>query len=147
MKTMIGMKIAAGAVACVTLGITGCTSTQTGTAAGVGVGATVGAIVGNNMGGGGDDGNRDKGALIGAAVGGLVGNTMGRQADQQKQLNARVSAAEQASQQQTVWITNSNGSRTPVTLRMGSGGTWIGPKGETYTSMPTEAQLKSLYGL
>lgn len=147
MKTTFNMKLAATAVAGMALTMTGCTSTQTGTAAGVGVGATVGAIIGNNIGGGGDDGNRDKGALIGAGVGGLIGNTMGRQADQQKQLNARVSAAEQAQQQQTVWITNSNGSRTPVTLRMGSGGTWTGPRGEVYTSMPTEAQLRPLYGL
>ncbi len=133
-----------GAAACAAMCVSGCTSTQTGTAAGAGVGAGLGAIVGNNLGRGAGD--RDKGALIGAGVGALVGNTMGRQADTQKQLDARLSAAEQAAQQQTVWITNANGSRTPVVLRQGSGGTWTGPKGETYTSMPTEAQLKPVYG-
>lgn len=147
MKTKLNMTVTAGVIACMALGTAGCTSTQTGTAAGAGVGAGVGAIVGNNIGKAGDDSNRAAGAAIGAVVGGLAGNTMGRQADKQKSIDSRLSAAEQASQQQTVWITNSNGSRTPVTLRAGTGGTWIGPKGETYTTMPTEAQLRSLYGL
>jgi hypothetical protein len=46
----------------------------------------------------------------------------------------------------TVWITNDNGSRTPVTLAP-SGAGFFGPAGEYYASMPTEEQLKVLYGL
>jgi len=47
----------------------------------------------------------------------------------------------------TVWINNPNGSKTPVTLRAAVGGTWIGPRGEFYTSMPTDQQLRPVYGL
>jgi hypothetical protein len=46
----------------------------------------------------------------------------------------------------TVWITNDNGSKTPVTLTLSDAGFW-GPSGEYYASMPTEEQLKVLYGL
>ena len=42
-------------------------------------------------------------------------------------------------------VHNSNGSITPVTLRR-AGSRWIGPRGEEYTSLPSEAQLKPLYG-
>lgn len=47
----------------------------------------------------------------------------------------------------TVWIDNPNGSRTPVTLRAAVGGTWIGPRGEFYAVMPTDQQLRPIYGL
>lgn len=43
-------------------------------------------------------------------------------------------------------VRNSNGSYTPVTLRR-EGGTYIGPRGERYLSVPTEEQLKAVYGL
>jgi hypothetical protein len=46
----------------------------------------------------------------------------------------------------TVWITNDNGSKTPVTLTSSSGG-FVGPSGEFYSSMPSEQQLKAVYGL
>jgi hypothetical protein len=44
-----------------------------------------------------------------------------------------------------VWITNSNGSRTSVTLTR-QGGYYIGPRGEYYTGMPTNEQLRVAYG-
>ena len=46
----------------------------------------------------------------------------------------------------TVWITNDNGSLTSVTLTRSFPG-YIGPLGEYYSTMPTEQQLKMLYGL
>ena len=46
----------------------------------------------------------------------------------------------------TVWITNSNGSQTPVTLKQ-QGPYYIGPSGEYYLTMPTQEQLRVLYGL
>ena len=46
----------------------------------------------------------------------------------------------------TVWITNDNGSLTAVTLTRRFPG-YIGPLGEYYPTMPTEEQLKILYGL
>lgn len=45
----------------------------------------------------------------------------------------------------TVWITNSNGSQTSVSLRK-SGPGFIGPRGEYYPNMPTETQLRIVYG-
>lgn len=45
----------------------------------------------------------------------------------------------------TVWITNTNGSRTSVTLTR-QGGYYIGPRGEYYTGMPTNEQLRVVYG-
>lgn len=46
----------------------------------------------------------------------------------------------------TVWITNDNGSKTPVTLTASNGG-YVGPSGEFYATLPTEQQLKAVYGL
>lgn len=45
----------------------------------------------------------------------------------------------------TVWITNSNGSQTSVRLRK-SGPGFIGPRGEWYHNMPTNEQLRMVYG-
>jgi hypothetical protein len=45
----------------------------------------------------------------------------------------------------TIWISNSNGSKTPVKLqRKGAG--YVGPKGEYYTSRPSHRQLHMIYG-
>lgn len=46
----------------------------------------------------------------------------------------------------TVWITNNNGSITEVKLIPSADG-YLGPKGEYYAAMPTEEQLKPLYGV
>lgn len=124
--------------------LSSCTTTETHTAAGVLTGGTVGAIVGKNMGG---SGGREKGAALGAVVGGLVGNQMGAQKEDQQRTQQRLQELEQQTRTQVVWITNSNDSRSSVELREGQGGTWIGPKGETYTTFPTEEQLKKIYGL
>jgi len=45
----------------------------------------------------------------------------------------------------TIWITNSNGSKTPVTLARRSAG-YVGPRGEYYRSRPTHRQLRVVYG-
>jgi hypothetical protein len=45
----------------------------------------------------------------------------------------------------TVWITNSNGSRTCVKLTR-HGSCYIGPRGEYYRGMPTNEQLRTVYG-
>lgn len=44
----------------------------------------------------------------------------------------------------TVWITNSNGSQTSVTLTR-RGDCYIGPRNEWYTNMPTNEQLRLAY--
>ena len=45
----------------------------------------------------------------------------------------------------TVWITNSNGSKTSVQITR-HGGWYIGPRGEYYDQMPTNEQLRVVYG-
>ncbi|OHB51670.1 MAG: hypothetical protein A2Y12_02210 [Planctomycetes bacterium GWF2_42_9] len=44
-----------------------------------------------------------------------------------------------------VWLTAPDGTKTPITLqKQGSG--YVGPAGEKYNTLPTEDQLKALYG-
>lgn len=45
----------------------------------------------------------------------------------------------------TVWITNSNGSRIAIELTR-EGSYYQGPRGEYYTRMPTNEQLRVVYG-
>ncbi|MCK5802260.1 MAG: hypothetical protein KAI66_05480 [Lentisphaeria bacterium] len=60
---------------------------------------------------------------------------------------ARTETRPLAKQTVTVWIQNSNGSRTPVKITPTTDGQWVGPKGEYYEDFPAKAQLKSIYGL
>ncbi len=46
----------------------------------------------------------------------------------------------------TVWITNANGSQSPVVLTQ-DGPWYIGPRGERYFGMPTTEQLRTAYGI
>ncbi len=46
----------------------------------------------------------------------------------------------------TVWLTIQNGAKIPITL-INQSGSFIGPAGEYYTTMPSEAQLLTIYGL
>ena len=101
---------------------------------GAGLGAGIGAITG-------DSGDAMTGAAIGAGAGYLLGGGSDKQKAQQQEID-QIRAEQQIV---SVWITNSNGSKTEVKLRR-SGPNYIGPKSETYTSMPTEDQLKSVYG-
>ncbi len=138
-RTLFGLAAAAALL----LQTTGCTTTQADqtTALGAGIGAGLGMILGNNMGGGPND--RALGAAAGALVGGALGRQYGRQLETQQQMNY----LQQQQFMTTVWISNSNGSKTPVQLRMTEGGQYIGPRGEYYSSMPTEEQLRSVYGM
>ena len=60
--------------------------------------------------------------------------------------SSRSRAVVQGTENVTVMVINSNGSRTPVVLDRGDGGTWIGPNGEIYDRFPTVNQLKPVYG-
>jgi len=109
----------------------GCESdAQTGALIGTAAGAGIGQAIG-----------RDTGStLIGAAVGGGAGYMIGSEQDKKKAAAER----EQLRQEMntvTINITNSNGSITPVRLRR-QGVVYIGPRGETYTTLPTAEQLK-----
>jgi uncharacterized protein YcfJ len=118
--------------------VTGCeNNAQTGAAVGGLGGAAIGALAGGH--------HRGEGALIGAAVGAGGGYMVGNEADK-KQMNQQIQSAQQQANTVVVNITNSNGSITPVTLRR-SGNVWVGPRGEQYMSMPTQEQLRPIYGL
>ncbi len=43
-------------------------------------------------------------------------------------------------------VPNKNGSYTPVTLQLASGGLYIGPQSEVYPNRPDMAQLQAMYG-
>lgn len=118
------------------IGFSSCqTSNQTrGTAIGAGVGGGLGLIAGNNI----EGISKTEGAIAGAVIGGLLGNQSGRQQDQINGLQNQVN-------QTVVNVQNSNGSMTPVILHR-SGNGWQGPRGEFYSNLPTEGQLKQAYG-
>jgi len=114
---------------------TGCESDAQNTAlVGSAIGAGVGALAGGDT----------EATLIGAAVGGGVGYGVGNESDKQK-MRDEMSSIRAEQDTVTVWITNSNGSTTPVKLRR-SGPGYIGPRGEHYAQMPTSEDLAKVYG-
>lgn len=132
-----GAFVLASAGCATTRGLT----TDQATLMGAGIGAGLGAILGHNFGGGGND------RALGAAAGALIGGALGRQYGQQAEMEGRIRHLQEQQFYTTVWIENSNGSRTPVLLRMTEGGQYIGPRGEYYPAMPTEEQLRKVYGM
>ena len=114
---------------------------QQGTIGGAALGGIIGAIIGNNI---GDGQNQALGAALGAGLGGMAGSNYGRSQDQ---IHYRIDSMERQMTTEVVSITNDNGSITRVTLRRLPGGVYVGPRGEEYPSLPTEAQLKPVYGL
>jgi hypothetical protein len=109
----------------------GCESdAQTGALIGTAAGAGIGQAIGHDT----------QSTLIGAAVGGGAGYMLGGEGDKKKAAADRDDIRREMNIV-TVNITNSNGSITPVRLRK-QGVVYIGPRGETYTSVPTEQQLK-----
>ena len=113
----------------------GCESdAQTGALLGTAAGAGIGALAGGDT----------EGALIGAAVGGGAGYMLGSEQDKKK-TQAEIDSLRQEMNIVTVNITNSNGSITPVRLRKQGVG-YVGPRGEYYDKLPTEEQLKPIYG-
>ena len=60
---------------------------------------------------------------------------------------AQTQAQPAPEQEKTFWFLNRNGSKSKVVLRAGEGGTWIGPRGEVYDTLPTEEQLRPVYGV
>ena len=107
---------------------------QTGMAAGAVVGAGVGQIAGGNT----------ESTAIGAAIGGAAGYIFGNEADKQEAQKERAQLREEA-KYVTVNMTNSNGSISQVRLkRYGVG--YLGTRGEYYPKLPTEDQLRPVYG-
>jgi hypothetical protein len=125
--------------------VSGCESdAQTGALIGTGAGAGIGQAIGHNT----------ESTLIGAGVGGGAGYMIGNEQDKKKtkaemenlrqenmQMRQQSTQMQQEMSTVTINVTNSNGSITPVTLRK-QGVVYIGPRGETYTTLPTQEQLK-----
>ncbi|MHC4394121.1 MAG: YMGG-like glycine zipper-containing protein [Planctomycetota bacterium] len=119
-------------------GCEGQTDAQSGAGTGALVGAGIGAIVGHQQ------GRAAEGALIGAAVGGGAGYAAGNESDK-KRTQAEIDSLRAEQNIVTIWITNSNGAKIPIRLKK-SGPNYIGPRGEYYDHLPTEAELKPVYG-
>jgi len=125
-------------VAAVGFGLTfvvGCESdAQTGAALGAVAGAGIGQLAGGDT----------ESTLIGAAVGGGAGYMLGSEGDKKKAAADRDQIRREMNTV-TVNITNSNGSISPVRLtKQGVG--YVGPRGEYYDHLPTESELKPIYG-
>ena len=115
--------------------VSGCQSGgQTGAALGSLAGAGIGQLAGKDT----------KSTLIGAAVGAGAGYIFGNEGDKKKTQN-QMSAMNRDINSQIVNVTNSNGSVIQVKLaRQGVG--WVGTRGEYYSKIPTEEQLRPVYG-
>ena len=111
---------------------------QTNALLGAGLGVGISAIAG------GEGRDLATGAAIGAGAGYILTD---KEADKKKAQEGGVysTGTVPSSNTTSVWITNSNGSKTEVKL-IRKGSSYIGPKGETYPTMPTEEQLKQVYG-
>ncbi len=131
--------------ACATAGGRGASAATGGALLGTAAGAGLGAIIGHQS------GETGKGAALGAGIGALSGYIIGNEQDKTRTndelqvAHAQASAAAYAANTVAVNVTNSNGSVTPVTLQR-HGNLYVGPRGEQYVSMPTESQLRSVYG-
>jgi hypothetical protein len=106
------------------------------------VGSAIGALAGAGIGqlAGGDS----EATLIGAAVGGTAGYMVGNESERKK---AQAERAYMRQEMRTVAvnITNSNGSVSQVRLRRHGVG-YVGTRGEYYHRLPTEDQLRPIYG-
>ena len=121
------------------LTVSGCeTQAQTKAAWGTAIGAGAGQLLGGDT----------KATMIGAGVGAGAGYIWGSMDDKKKdnQAQTRAQTVQNDANTVTVWLTNSNGSKTPVKLTRTASGGYLGPRGEMYDTMPTEDQLKKVYG-
>jgi len=115
--------------------VAGCESdAQIGSGIGVVAGAGIGQLAGGNT----------ESTLIGAAVGGVAGYMLGNEGDKKK-TQAERACLRQEMNTVMVKVTNSNGSIIQVPLRKQGVG-YVGTRGEYYGTLPTEDQLRPVYG-
>ena len=115
--------------------VTGCGSdAQTASAIGALAGAGVGQLAGGDT----------ESTLIGAAVGGGVGYILGNESDKKK-AQAEMVCLHDKMNTVVVNVTNRNGSIIQVPLRKQGVG-YVGTRGEYYPTLPTEGQLRPVYG-
>jgi hypothetical protein len=131
----ITIQIAVFSVLSLLLVAAGCESdAQTGALIGTAAGAGIGQLAGRHA----------ESTLIGAAVGGGIGYILGNEQDKQK-AELEMAGLRHEMNTVTVHVTNSNGSIIAVKLQR-SGPGYIGPRGEYYPTLPTEDQLRPVYG-
>jgi uncharacterized protein YcfJ len=124
-----------GAAALCSALIAGCESdAQVGSAIGALAGAGIGQLAGGDT----------ESTLIGAAVGGAAGYMLGNEGDKKK-AEAERECLRQEMNTVLVRVTNSNGSVVQVPLRKQGVG-YVGTRGEYYARLPTEDQLRPVYG-
>jgi outer membrane lipoprotein SlyB len=129
-KIMMALVVSLGAVF-----FAGCESeAQLGSALGALAGAGIGQLAGGDT----------EATLIGAAVGAGAGYMLGNETDKKASAAERDAIRSDLSST-VVWITNSNGSQVPVRLAK-NGPAYIGPRGEIYNQLPTQDQLRPVYG-
>jgi len=106
------------------------------------IGSVVGGLAGAGIGqlAGGDT----ESTLIGAAIGSAAGYMLGNEGDKQKALAEREYLREEMNTVM-VRVTNSNGSIVQVPLRKQGVG-YVGTRGEYYPTLPSEDQLRPVYG-
>ena len=126
------------AVAVLSLGslfVVGCESdAQFGSAVGALAGAGIGQLAGGDS----------EATLIGAAVGGAAGYMFGNESDKTKE-RAERAYMHQEMRTVAVNITNSNGSISQVRLKRHGVG-FVGTRGEYYGRLPSEDELRPIYG-
>jgi len=103
-------------------------------AGGAAVGAGIGQIAGRNT----------EATAIGAVIGGAAGYVIGNEADKREAHKERAEMREHTDYV-TVNVTNSNGSISQVRLQKYGVG-YVGTRGEYYPKLPTEDQLRPIYG-
>lgn len=115
--------------------ITGCQNDAQNTALiGTAAGAGIGQLAGRST----------EATLIGAAVGGGIGYILGNESDKAKTADEMANLRRDMNTV-TVHVTNSNGSIIAVKLQK-SGPGYTGPRGEYYPTLPTQEQLRPVYG-
>ncbi|MHC4172207.1 MAG: glycine zipper domain-containing protein [Planctomycetota bacterium] len=115
--------------------VVGCESdAQYGSAIGALAGAGIGQLAGGNA----------ESTLVGAAVGGATGYMLGNESDKKK-TQAEMAYLHQEMNTVIVKVTNSNGSIVQVPLRKQGVG-YVGTRGEYYGTLPTDDQLRPVYG-
>ena len=113
----------------------GCQSdAQTGSIIGALAGAGIGQLAGGDT----------EATLIGAAIGGGAGYMLGNESDKKKAAADRALLRDDMNHV-TVNVTNSNGSVSQVRLKKQGVG-YVGTRGEYYSNLPTEDQLRPIYG-
>jgi len=113
----------------------GCRSAaQTGAVVGGLAGAGLGQVIGASTGA----------TILGAAIGGVAGYMMGNEKDKIRVPTERVHMRQEMDYV-TVNISNSNGSISLVRLRRQGIG-YLGARGEYYDHLPTEDELRPVYG-